>query len=98
MKKRKPFLSVIIPLFNEESRIFNLAEIQKYLEKKGFSHEIILVNDGSSDKTLSVLKKYINKNQSKVITYSKNRGKGYAIKLGMLASKGKYKFFTDIDL
>lgn len=98
MSKRKPFLSVIIPLFNEEQRIFNIVHIQKYLKRKSFSYEIILVNDGSYDRTLSTLKKYEKQNYYKLITYNKNRGKGYAIKQGMMASTGRYRFFIDIDL
>lgn len=95
---KKPFLSVIIPLFNEEQRISNIVHVKKYLKRKKFSYEIILVNDGSHDNTFFAIKKYKKQKHFKLITYNKNRGKGYAVKQGMLASKGSYRLFTDIDL
>jgi len=85
-------------MFNEEQRISNIVDIQKYFKKKSFSYEIILVNDGSYDGTLSAIKKYNKQKYFKLITYNKNRGKGYAIKQGMIAATGKYRLFTDIDL
>lgn len=98
MNNKKPFLSIIIPVFNEEQRIHNVVQIQKYLEKKPFVYEIIIINDGSFDKTLALLKKIKKELQFKIISYNKNKGKGYAIRQGMLASKGTYRLFTDIDL
>ena len=98
MRRNPLFLSVIIPCFNEEKRINNLISIHNYLETKPFEFEIIMVNDGSTDKTLSLLKIHQKTILFKIITYKKNRGKGYAIKKGMLAAKGEHRLFTDIDL
>ena len=100
MKKQiPPTLSVVIPVFNESARISFLSEIVKYFRKQTYSVEIVLVNDGSKDNTLSLLKGYAKKNtEIKIISYAENRGKGHAIKMGMLQAKGKHRLFTDIDL
>lgn len=98
-KKTPPFLSVIIPVYNESRRIGFLDEIIDYFKAQKFITEIVVVNDGSSDSTLKKLGEFQKKfRQLKVISYSKNRGKGYAIKRGMLESSGQYRLFTDIDL
>lgn len=97
-KIKYPLLSLIIPLYNEEKRLFNLTKIYRYLDNKIFDYEILLVNDGSLDKTFQKLKKHYRKFKFNLISYKKNKGKGFAVKQGMLESKGKYKIFTDIDL
>lgn len=94
----KPFLSVIIPLFNEERRLRNLTRIHQYLSRKKINHEIIVVNDGSTDKTIGKLKLLKNNFSFQVISYPSNKGKGHAIKTGVEKAKGKYRLFTDIDL
>ncbi len=93
------FLSIIIPLYNEEDRLFNLKTIYQYLNHKKFKWEMILINDGSNDNTQKEVKKIIKENKNtQLFSYSKNEGKGYAIKLGMLKARGQYRLFTDIDL
>lgn len=94
----KPFLSVIIPLYNEQGRLRKLIDIYKYLDKQQFTYEVILINDGSTDNTLKILNKLSNGFKFTLISYGKNRGKGFAVKTGMLASKGQYLLFADIDL
>ena len=93
-----PFLSIIIPVFNEEKRIKKLSEIVSYLKKQKFSWELIVVNDGSTDKTKKKLRLLKDKLKFKTISYFPNKGKGFAIKTGMLSAKGKYRLFLDIDL
>lgn len=95
---KKPFLSVIIPVYNEEKRVKNLTLIISYLRKQKYSWEIIIVDDGSTDKTKSILKSLRNKIKFKVVSYSPNLGKGIAVKTGILKAKGKYRLFLDIDL
>ena len=97
-KQNAPFLSVIIPVFNEEKRIKNLKEIISYFKKHRFTWETIIVNDGSTDKTVQVLKSLKRENKFRLISYSPNKGKGAAIKEGILSAKGKYRLFLDIDL
>ena len=97
-KENKPLLSIIIPVFNETERVANLYQVWEYLKKKKLSNEIIVVDDGSVDDTykkLIVLQKKFN---FKLIRYSLNKGKGNAVKMGMLQAEGLYFLFMDVDL
>jgi len=93
------YLSVIIPAYNEETRLpKTLEEIDKYLKKQNYDYEIMVVNDGSKDKTVEVAKSLIPKIKNlKVTGYEKNRGKGYAVRFGMIEAKGDFRLFTDAD-
>ncbi len=95
---KKPFLSIIIPVFNESRRIHNLNTISNYIKEKKLPFEIIIVNDGSTDDTLRILNKTKTKTNFKIISYKINKGKGYAIKKGVSKSVGKFILFCDIDL
>lgn len=93
------FLSVVIPAYNEEKRITKtLQEIDKYLKNQPYSYEIIVVNDGSKDKTAEVVRglALIIKNL-KLIDNKENNGKGYVVRQGMLVAKGGVRLFTDAD-
>lgn len=88
-------LSVIIPAYNEENRIAEtLKLVKKYLEKQDYDWEIIIVDDGSKDKTRKVVRKMdgfrLNKKR-------KNKGKGYSVREGMLVASGDYRLFMDAD-
>lgn len=102
------YLTIIAPAYNEQDRISEmLDETLKYLEErqtkdKNFTFEIIIVNDGSKDKTAEVVEQYITKNDKgrdilRLINFSKNRGKGFAVKQGVLKSRGKLILFADSD-
>lgn len=91
-------LSIIIPLFNESKRIHNLQTVLEYLNRKKISSEIIVVNDGSTDDSLKKLEGFKHDSKLKIISYSVNKGKGYAIKEGVLKAQGEFILFTDIDL
>lgn len=94
-----PYLSVIIPAYNEENRIgATLESIVKYLSGQDYTYEIIIVNDGSVDDTAKVLSEY-EKNISQIRIYNnkENRGKGWAVKHGMLSALGRYRLFMDAD-
>ncbi len=95
---RNPALSVVIPLFNEGSRIDNIKLIYQFFKKTTFETEIIAVNDGSTDNTLKALKILQKKYGFSILSYKKNRGKGFALKKGFLKALGKFILFTDIDL
>ena len=97
-RKKDIFLSIIIPVFNEEKRVKNLIEVASYLKRQKYSWEVIVIDDGSIDKTNAKLKLLKRKQRFKLITYIPNFGKGYAIKTGMLAAEGKYRLFLDVDL
>ena len=95
---KKIKLSLIVPVYNEEKRIHNLEEIISYAKKDGLIHEIIVVNDGSTDRTNKLLKDIANTYPLTIVSYKKNRGKGHAIKKGVLSAKGTHVVFIDIDL
>ncbi len=92
-------LSVIIPAFNEAHRIGKTLEaINNYLSKQNYSYEIVVVDDGSRDETVNIVKKLAAKVKNlQVISNSVNRGKGATVKQGMLASSGNFRLFTDAD-
>ena len=93
-------LSVIIPAYNEEKRLEpNLGSVLKYLHKNFPNFELIIVDDGSTDNMADVVRKAIIKeSRAKLITYVPNRGKGYAVRTGVLASTGDTVLFMDADL
>ncbi|MDO9109808.1 MAG: glycosyltransferase, partial [Desulfatirhabdiaceae bacterium] len=81
-------LSIIIPAYNEEDRIIHTLEASlSCLNKPNFHSEIIVVSDGSTDQTRSVVEGFNagEKVDLRVIEYHPNRGKGYAVRTGMLA-------------
>lgn len=86
--------------YNEEKTIVpSLQKIKAFLEKNKYDYEIIFVNDGSNDNTLSILNKYVqDKNAIKVISYNKNRGKGFAVRQGIINARGTIIAVTDADL
>jgi glycosyltransferase involved in cell wall biosynthesis len=93
------YLSVIIPVYNEEKRLpKTLKEINDYLRKQKFESEIIVVSDGSTDRTCEVVEGLKSQIPNlKLICEKINKGKGYGVKIGMLNAKGKYRLFTDAD-
>lgn len=96
---KKPIkISIIIPIFNEEKRVHNLEKLWGFIKNKKYIRELIVVNDGSTDKTLSFLKLFQKKTKCIVISYRKNKGKGYAIKKGALSIRGTHGVFIDVDL
>lgn len=93
------FLSVIIPAYNEEGRIpKTLKAVNEYLKNQPYEWEILVVSDGSSDRTVetaSGLKTEIK--NLKIIDNKQNHGKGWAVKQGMLAAHGDIRLFMDAD-
>ena len=93
------YLSIIIPAYNEERRIAStLQRMQDYLSTKDFVWEIILVDDGSIDRTSEVARGMIRDERLTVIKNPINQGKGYSVKKGVLASNGEVILFSDADL
>lgn len=98
-------LSIIVPCYNEEFRLKNsIKRIADYLVKNNNGTELIFVNDGSLDNTEQELKNaqdFIEKRSGikpRIFSYEQNRGKGYAVKTGLLHSMGKYVLICDADL
>ncbi len=96
----KVWLTVVIPCYNEADVIGETIEkVAGYLEKKFPHHEIIVVDDGSTDKTTEVVQRYVdNVPGLKILRNSSNRGKGYSVRRGMLEARGEVVCFTDADL
>jgi len=94
------YLSIIIPAYNEEKRIEKtLREINNYLKKQSYDSEILVVSDGSRDRTNEIVKN-LRETEIKnlnLIEEKENYGKGYAVRIGMLKANGKYRLFSDSD-
>ena len=92
-------LSVVIPAYNEEGRISaTLLDIDKYLRRQNYAYEIIVVSDGSTDNTMSIvgnLKSQVS--NLRLIDNKENRGKGWVTKQGMLEARGEYRIYVDAD-
>jgi len=94
-------LSVIVPAYNEELRLPTmLDECLEFLEKRKSTYEVIIVDDGSKDSTTAVGLDYVEKygcDKVRVLSLAKNRGKGGAVRMGMLKARGENLLFADAD-
>lgn len=96
-----PHLSIVIPAYNEERRIQRtLGETFDYLDRQSYSSEILVVDDGSKDSTGEVVMSFAERVGSRIqlITNPGNRGKGYAVRNGMLHAEGEIILFCDADM
>ena len=92
-------ISVVIPCFNEGKTIYqNILKINRYLEKNIALYEIIAVNDGSRDNTLSELQKIQKEIPLQIISHPRNEGKGKVVRDGILMSRNELVMFLDADL
>ena len=110
-KRVTTYLSVVIPAYNEEKRLpETLKSVVAFLSKQKYSSEIIVVDDGSKDKTIEVARAAVqaaNVNPGAATGIQKyevaqypdrvNRGKGYAVRYGLVQAVGKYRVFMDAD-
>ena len=94
------YLSIVIPAFNEAKRITEtLSRIESYLKTQGYPYEIIVIDDGSTDKTGDLVRnRSAHNNAIRLLQNKKNMGKGYSVKRGMLEAQGEYLLFSDADL
>lgn len=93
----EPFLSVVIPAYNEELRIVpTIGAIASYVSEMGFPWELVLADDGSRDTTVELVRG-LGLVNCRVLVAEKNGGKGSAVRRGMLDARGKYILFDDAD-
>jgi len=94
-----PRLSIIIPAYNEEKRLpITLEQVYKFIQAQPYAIEVLVVENGSSDRTLDVAQEFARNHQNFAVIQTEERGKGLAIREGMLASTGQYRFMCDADL
>jgi glycosyltransferase involved in cell wall biosynthesis len=100
MSSREPELSIIVPAYNEESRLpQTLERISAYLNACGRESEVVIVDDGSRDRTAAVAESFQSKLPSlRVVSNGVNRGKGYSVRHGIQEARGRVALFTDADL
>lgn len=96
---KKPYLSVVIPCYNEEANIKRgvLKEVDKYLKKQDYSNEVIISDDGSTDKSLKLVEKFAKYHSRFKLLKNEHAGKPFALKSGLMKAKGKIILFTDMD-
>lgn len=97
-----PLVSIIVPAFEESARLGDsIQKILSYVERENLNAELIVVDDGSNDDTSAVAEKNcagFPKLQTQVIRYETNRGKGFAVRTGLKAARGRAALFSDADL
>ncbi len=94
-----PFLSIIIPAYNEASRLpHTLEQVFSFLEGEDYSAEVIVVENGSSDQTLTLAQELTKKYPDLRVLHNEKAGKGLAVRTGIFAAKGEYRIFCDADL
>lgn len=94
-----PFLSIVIPAYNEEHRLpGTLDQITGFIQRQPYPTEVLVVENGSQDRTLQVAQSYARRFPQLQAIHLDGRGKGLAVTHGMLAAQGQYRFMCDSDL
>lgn len=94
----KPYLSIVIPAHNEEDRLpVTLQQVLEFTEKQDYSTEVIIVENGSQDRTLQIAQDFAAGRSLWHVLHSELSGKGRAVRMGMLAAQGEYCFMCDAD-
>ena len=96
---QNPYLSIVIPAYNEEPNFKKglIDEVPKYLQKQSYSSEVILVDDGSDDKTAELGVKFAKKYKDIKVVKNPHQGKAETVKTGVMKAKGEFILFTDFD-
>ena len=97
-KSELPYLSVVIPAYNEASRLpASLGKVMQYLEGCNYTYEVIVVDDGSDDGTPGIVEEMGQAHTHLRAIRNPHRGKGYAVRTGMLAARGRFVLYSDAD-
>ena len=95
----KPFLSIVLPAHNEAERLpETLEKIDRFLKLQPYTAEVVIVENGSDDETLALAQGYAQRFPYLKVIHEKQRGKGLAVRRGMLEATGQYRFICDADL
>lgn len=95
----QPFLSIVIPAYNEEKRLpGTLEKVYSFLDQQTYLSEVLVVENGSQDGTFEVARRFAIGRSSFQVLREAERGKGRAVRRGMLAARGEYRFMCDADL
>lgn len=99
MDMQRPFLSVVVPAYNEARRLpANLQKIMEFLRQQSYTYEVIVVDDGSTDDTVALSQQAVANDPNARVIENPHYGKGYTVRTGMLEAKGEVIVFTDADL
>ncbi len=93
-----PFLSIVLPAHNEEGRLpATLDELDAFIAQQPYACEVVVVENGSHDRTLELAQNLAAQRPYLRVIHEERRGKGLAVKTGMLAARGTYRIFCDVD-
>jgi len=99
MDMQRPFLSVVVPAYNEARRLpNNLRKILEFLRGQSYSYEVLVVDDGSTDETVAQCQQVAVGDPRVRVIENPHYGKGYTVRTGMLEARGEIVLFTDADL
>lgn len=93
-----PYLSIILPVHNEENRLpKTLEQVEQFIATRPFTCEVIIVENGSNDRSLEIARSYSQYHPEFQVYHEDERGKGLAVRYGMLKARGQYRIFCDVD-
>jgi dolichyl-phosphate beta-glucosyltransferase len=94
-----PFLSIVIPAHNEETRLpETLKQVFEFVSRQSYPVEVLVVENGSHDKTFQIAQSFVERYSQMKLLQNAQSGKGRAVRQGMLAAQGEYRFMCDVDL
>jgi len=94
-----PFLSIIIPAYNEEKRLpYTLEQIFSFLKEQSYAAEVLVIENGSQDRTFEIASEFVKRYPNLFVFQEKQKGKGNAVRHGMLKAQGEYRLMCDADL
>jgi len=95
----QPFLSVVVPVYNEARRVAQtLEQITAYLARQSYASEVLVVDDGSTDRSAEIVESFRATHAGVTLIRNDHRGKGFTVRTGMMAGRGRVILFSDADL